>query len=169
MTKKVAPHSVSGRVVEDRVVDAQVRAVEVHLRALGAAYPVALHRDHVRRPVDRLEVVQQAVRVVGDLEEPLLELADLHFAAAALAVAVDHLLVGEHGLVDRAPVHRRLLAVGETLLEQLGEDPLGPAVVLRMVGGDLARPVDRDAPFHELAAELLDRPLGWTRADAGPS
>ena len=77
----------------------ELLAAEDHLRALGAADPVPLHRHDVRRPLDRLHVVEQAVGVVGDLEEPLLELLDLDQVAAALAAAVDHLLVREHGLV----------------------------------------------------------------------
>ena len=131
------------------------------LGALGAADPVALHRDHVLGPgLEQVEVGEQAVGVVGDPEEPLLEVARLDQRAAALAVAVDHLLVGEHGLVDRAPLHRRLGAVGEAALEQAQEDPLGPAVVGGLVAGDLARPVDRDAPGAELLAVGGDRGLG---------
>ena len=75
------------------------------------------------------EVVEQAVGVVGDAEEPLLELADLDERAGALAAPVDDLLVGEHRLVDGIPVDGRLLAVGEAALEELQEDPLRPAVV----------------------------------------
>ena len=145
---------------EDRVVDPQLLAAEDDLSALGAADPVLLHRDHVARPVDRLHVVEQAVRVVGDAEEPLLELPDLDDRAAALAAAVDHLLVGEHGLVLRAPLDRRLLAVGEAALVEAQEDPLGPAVVARLVGAELTRPVERDAPLAELAPELADGRLG---------
>ena len=145
---------------EDGVVDAHLRAGEGDLGALGAADPVALHRLDVMRPVDRVEVVQQAVGVVGDAEEPLLQLAQLDGGAAALAVAVDDLLVGQHGGVLGTPVDRGLLAVGQAALEQLQEDPLGPAVVARLVGAELARPVDRDAPGAELALEGGDRGVG---------
>jgi hypothetical protein len=108
-------------------------------------------------PLDRGEVLEQPVGVVGDLEEPLLELADLHLEAAALAAPVDDLLVGEHGLVVGTPLDRGLLAVGQAGLVELEEDPLRPAVVLGLVGAELARPVDRDAPLAELALELGDR------------
>ena len=149
---------------EDREVHLRLLAVEDHLRALGAADPVALHRDHPLRPgLQQLEVLQQPVGVVGDLEEPLLELADHDRRAAALAASVDHLLVGQHGLVLRAPLDRRALAVREPALEQLQEDPLRPAVVLRLVGAELAPPVDRDAPGAELAPELRDRRVGRPR------
>src|SRR5205814_4913044 len=62
--------------------------------------------------------------------------------------------------VVRAPVHRRLLAVGEAALEETQERPLGPAVVRRLVRAELPAPVDRYAPRAELLAELRDRRLG---------
>ena len=135
----------------------ELGAAERDLGAVAAADPVALHRLDVLGPVDRVEVVEQAVGVVGDAEEPLLELAQLDLVAAALAAAVDDLLVGEHGLVVGTPVDGRLLAVGQAALEELQEDPLGPAVVARLVGGDLARPVDRDPPRAERLLERGDR------------
>ena len=116
-----------------------------------------------------VEVVEEPVGVVGDLEEPLLELLLLDERAAALAVAVDDLLVGEDGGVDRAPLDGRLGAVGEAALEEAKEEPLGPAVVVGVGRGDLARPVDRDAPALELLAEGVDglaRRLGGVLAGA---
>jgi hypothetical protein len=110
----------------------------------------------VRGPGHRLEILEQPVGVVGDAEEPLLELTDLDDRAAALAAAVDHLLVGQHRGVLGTPVDRSLLAVGEPALEQAQEQPLRPAVVARLVGAELARPVDRDAPAPELLLELAD-------------
>ena len=80
--------------------------------------------------------------------------------AAALAAPVDHLLVGQHRGVLRAPVDRGLLAVGQPAVEQLQEDPLRPAVVARLVRAELARPVDRDAPRAHLLLEGRDRRLG---------
>ena len=83
---------------EDREVELELLAAEDDLGALGAADPVALHRDHVLGPgLEQVEVGEQALGVVGDLEEPLLELALHDLGAAALAAAVDDLLVGEHG------------------------------------------------------------------------
>ena len=154
---------------EDRVVDAELLAAERDLGALGAADPVLLHGHHVRRPLDVVDVLEQPVGVLGDAEEPLLELAHLDQRAAALAAAVDHLLVGQDGLVVGAPLDRRLLAVGEAALEQAQEDPLGPAVVARLVRAELARPVDRDAPPPELLLELRRSTPRWTRAGAARS
>ena len=52
------------------------------------------------------------------------------------------------------------LAIGQAALEELEEDPLRPAVVARLVGAELARPVDRDPPLAELALEGGDRRVG---------
>ena len=145
---------------EDRVVDPQLLVAEGDLRALRAPDPVALHRLDVRGPLDRVEVVEQAVGVVGDAEEPLLELAHLDEVAATLAAPVDDLLVGEDGLVVGAPLDGRLAAIGQAALEELEEDPLRPAVVARLVGPELARPVDRDPPLAELPLEGGDGGVG---------
>ena len=118
--------------------------------ALGAADPVALGGDDAVGPggLQVVQVVQQLLGVVGDLEVPLRQLALGHLGAAALAVTVDDLLVGQHGLVDRAPVDRALLAVGQPALAEAQEQPLGPAVVVRVGGVQGAAPV-------EAGAELL--------------
>ena len=59
---------------EDGEVELELLAAEGHLGALGAPDPVALHRHDVLGPaLEQLEVGEQAVGVVGDLEEPLLE------------------------------------------------------------------------------------------------
>ena len=160
-TKKVAPYSVSGRVVKTGQVDLELGLVEAHLGSVRAADPVALHRQHALGPVlEQRHVVEQPVGVRRDAEVPLLERARLDEASAALAVPVDDLLVREHRLVDGAPLDRRVLLVREPALVQLQEDPLRPAVVLGLVRRELARPVDRPAhPLH-LAADRGDVALG---------
>ena len=75
---------------------------------------------------------------------------------AALAQAGDHLLVGEHGLVVRAPVDRAVLAVGQPALEHLQEEPLVPAVVLRVAGVEHAVPVERAGVAAHRRLLLLD-------------
>ena len=131
------PNSVSGRVVKTvmRLVGGLAGGVaqrEVDLGAFAAADPVRLHRLDALGPARQLvEVVEQLLRVVGDLEVPLLELALLDHALAAPAHAVaDDLLVGEHRRAARAPVHRRGLALDQAALPDLQEDPLAPAVVV---------------------------------------
>ena len=119
--------------------------------------PVLLHRQHLLRPVgEALRRLEQLVGVLGDAQEPLLEVARRHLRAATPAGAVDHLLVGEHGLAARAPVHRRAAAVGEALLEHPQEEPLVPAVVLRLAGGELAAPGVADPEPLQLALHVRD-------------
>ena len=137
---------------------------EGDLRAFGAADPVALHHLDRLWPVDRGEV-EQLVGVVGDAEEPLLEVAGLDDRGAALAVAVaevvaQHLFVGQHGAAGGAPVGGGAVAVGQAVLVELEEPPLGPAVVLRVGGGEFAVPVEAGAHLLELAAHRLDVAVG---------
>ena len=146
---------------EDGDVLAPLLDPEVDLGALGAADPVPLARLDRIGPVDGVEVVEQRVGVVGDPEEPLLHHARLDERAAALAGAVaEHLLVREHGLVVRAPLHRRALAVGEPLLEEAEELPLLPAVVARIVGRDLPVPVHPPPHPAHRPADVDDVALG---------
>ena len=110
--------------------------LEAHLGTFGAANPVALHEQHAVGPLalQLLHVVQQLLGVVGDLEVPLVQGLLGHGGAAALAGTVDDLLISEHGLVLGAPVDHGVLAVRQTLLIELLEEPLGPLVVLHSLG-----------------------------------
>ena len=88
--------------------------------AVRAADPVRLHQAHLFRPIDqRIEIAQQLFGVVGDLEEPLRQLALLDERAGAPATAVDHLLVCEYGVINRVPIDLRGLAIGEAFFEQV--------------------------------------------------
>ena len=72
---------------------------EADQQAFRAADPVLLHQPHFFRPaVERVERVEQVAAKFGDREEPLRQLALLDQRAGAPAAAVDHLLVGQHGL-----------------------------------------------------------------------
>ena len=120
---------------------------KVHERAGGLADPILLHRDDALGPAHQLfHVVQERVGVGGNFPEPLLELALLdRRLLVPPAAAIDHLLVREHGLALRAPVHAALLAVGESALVHLEEEPLVPAVVFGRAGSDLAPPIVAEA------------------------
>ncbi len=131
--------------------------LEDQLRPLAPADPVALQREGAGRPVEVVEVAEQALGVPGDREEPLLEEALLDLGVGvALAVAVDHLLVGDDAFVLRAPVDRRLLAERQPRLEELQKNPLRPLVVAGVGGGELVPPVEHAAEALELAAERVD-------------
>ncbi len=115
---------------------------EIDFRAFAAADPVALHGAHFFRPAFELvQAVEQLIRVGGDAEEPLLEIALLDDGVFVTpAAAVDDLLVGEHGGALRAPVDLALLAVDQALLIHAQEEPLVPAIVVGQAGGDFRLP-----------------------------
>ena len=134
---------------------------EIELGALALADPVPLHGEHALRPAGQpVAPREQLLRVRGDLEEPPVDLAGRHLGIAAPAAAVLHLLVGQHRLTRRAPVHRRALPVRETALEHLDEYELLPLVVGRIAGRDLALPVVGDAHLLELRAHVVDVLVG---------
>ena len=134
---------------------------EIDLESLAAADPVALHRlDRIGPAVQGVQSVEQLLRVVRDLQEPLRNLAFFNDRAAAPASSIHHLLVGQHGLVDRIPVHDAVLAIDDALAEQAGEHQLFPAVIVRPAGRNFARPVDRVAKRLQLPTHVLDVGVG---------
>ncbi len=85
-------------------------------RTRGAPDPVALHLLDGIGPVERGEIVEQAVGVRGDAQHPLLQRPAIHGEVPALAATVaGHLLVREDGTETRAPVDRRVRLVGEAV------------------------------------------------------
>ena len=134
---------------------------EVDLGTFGATDPICLHRANRLRPVEPLKR-EELVGVVGDLEEPLREVALGNRSGAAPADAIDsfNLFACEGHLARRAPVDRRLLSIGNTLLVELQEDPLVPAEVDRVAGDDLALPIKRGAHAAQLAAHVLHVGVG---------
>jgi hypothetical protein len=96
----------------------------------------------------------------------LAELAALDRRPGAPAAAVDHLLVGEHGHVDRVPVDLALLAVDEAGLVEVEEQRLLVPVIIGLAGGEFAAPVDREAEQLQLPPHRLDvRPRPAPRMD----
>ena len=133
-----------------------------HLGAMRTPDPVALHRQYALGPVFQLiHVIEQTIGVVGDAEEPLVEIARLDLGAATLAAAVHDLLVGEHRLVLRTPLDGSRALVRQTALEHLKENPLRPAVVGRVRRRELATPVDRPAHAQHLLTDARDVVRGY--------
>ena len=149
-------------------VDGQLVGVMVNVKGdfhpFRTADPVALHGLHGVRPVVQLiQIVQQLIGVGGDFNKPLRDLFTLDFGVAAPAAAVDNLLVGQYGLVVRAPVHRGGFFVHQAFFVQLGEELLLPAVVFRGAGRQLAAPVIAEAQHFELVFHVGDVVVGPRR------
>ena len=93
---------------------------------LAFANPVLLHQAHFVRPTSQrgfvvtdLHMVQQLLRVMRDVEVVPRNLALLHQSAGAPTAAIDHLFIGQHGLVFRIPIHHLCFAIGDAFLEHL--------------------------------------------------
>ena len=143
--------------------------VKADFHALAAANPVVLHGQNFVGPVGQPAEIQQPISVVGDAEEPLLQIAAGDHGAAALAGAVQHLFVGQHGDAGGTPDHRGVGAVGQPLLVEFQEEPLVPVVILRQAADYLPFPIVNGADGAELAAHPLDvvhRPLVGVDAPA---
>ncbi len=116
---------------------------EADLHAARLADPVALHGLDLFGPAIQLvQALQELIRVGGDLEVIHGDFALFDQRARAPAATVDDLLVCQYGLVNRVPVDGAVLAVDDALFVQAGEQPLLPAVVVRLAGRDFACPVD---------------------------
>ena len=127
------------------------------LQPLRLADPVFLHQPHFVRPgFQFVQSGQQILGKIGDLQKPLAELALLDRSAGAPALAIDHLLVGEHRHIDRIPVDRRFLAIDQTAFEQVNEQRLFLAIIIRLAGRQFAAPVKGKAQRLQLAAHCRD-------------
>ena len=128
-------------------------------QALRTPDPVLLHEPDFFRPaLEMIEARQEIVGIVGDLEEPLGELAALDRRARAPATPIDHLLVGEHRLIDRVPIDLRFLARDQASFEEIEEQLLLVPVIARIASRDLARPVERQP--HRLQLRPHGRDIG---------
>ena len=130
--------------------------LEYDVRSLRTADPVALHRLDAVRPVELLQIFQEAVGICGNLQHPLPHQPLFHGIAGLDILAVLHLLVGEHGSLGRAPVHRHFRLIGQSALEQFQEDPLRPTHIPRFCRRQLPVPVVGEAQPLHLRAKSLD-------------
>ena len=122
---------------------------------------MALHDLDLLGPVHAVHVVKELLGVSGDPVEPLLHVSLLDRVARAFAGAVaQDLLVGQHCLAARTPVDRCVVAVDETRLVELQEDPLGPPDVRRVVALHRPAPVVDGADPPQRGREGLDVGVG---------
>ena len=137
--------------------------LKTHGHAARFANPVALHGFHLFRPVQAVQIGQQLLGVIGDFEVVHRDFALFHQRAGTPAASVNHLLVRQHGLVNRVPVHCAQLLVHNAFFKQLGKQELFPAVVFGATGGDFALPIQRKAQALQLLAHIGNvfiRPFG---------
>ena len=145
-----------------------VRQIEREAHAFRTSDPVLLHElNFFRPPLQAVQRLEKIVAIRGDLEKPLRELAALNGRAGAPAAAVDHLFIGENGLIDRVPVHIGFGAIDEFAFVKFDEQLLLMLVVTRIAGRELSAPVDGQSHRFELFAHRGDVAVGpLERVDA---
>ena len=130
--------------------------LERNVCAFGAAYPVPLHELDRLRPVQAVQVREEALGIGGDLQNPLADALTGNGGSAAFTLAVLHFLIGQARLAGGAPVNGALRFIGQALFEEFEEYPLGPAVVIPAGGVHFPVPVVGEAQGLDLGAELAD-------------
>ena len=90
---------------------------KAHACAMRAADPVALHQLDRLRPIESVEVVDQAVGIRRDAHRPLAHVALKHRIVADVAAALcRHFLIGEDRAETWAPVDRCVGEIDETVV-----------------------------------------------------
>ena len=86
-----------------------------HLQTLRATDPVLLHQPDLVGPAafQLLQAFDQVVGIVGDAQEPLVQLAFLDHGPRAPAPTVDHLFIGQNRLIHRIPVHHGIFFINQ--------------------------------------------------------
>ena len=135
----------------------QAGNVEAEFQAFTAADPVLLHSLDAFRPArQEFQIVEQAVCVVGDFEEPLFQVLFDDRCVAAPAFAFDDLFVGQYGVAFFAPVDFSFFAVSQAAFVEQFKDPLRPFIVFFVARSDFAVPVIRQAQGFLLACHVFN-------------
>ncbi len=111
-----------------------------------------------------IQTGQQLIGVRSDLEVVHRDFALFYQRIRTPAATINHLLVGQYGLIDRIPVNGTDFLVNDAFFVQLREQPLLPTVIVRLAGGNLARPINRQTQLSELCLHIghvLVSPSGW--------
>ena len=136
---------------------------KINFRAGGTADPVFLLCLHALGIIHEIEIVDEAIRIRGDFKHPLRLDFMHHRAAAAFTHAFHDFLIGKNTFAGGAPVDGHLFFIGETVLEELQENPLRPFVIIRVCGVDFTGPIKRNTQRADLllkACNVLLRYLG---------
>ena len=129
---------------------------EAYLGSFATSYPIALHSHGLFGPLHNGKV-QQALRVIGDFQQPLVDLFANNGATTAFTGAIgQNLLVRQNGIATWTPVGWRLGAIGQAVLVELQEQPLCPLVIVRQAGDYFTLPVPLSAHHTQLFTHFVD-------------
>ena len=90
----------------------------LHLGTFATAYPVLLCLLDAVAPLDGIQAIQKSLGICAHTQTPLAHLLLLHGISAALAHAVDNLIVGQYGTQFGAPVYHCLAQEGYAVVHQ---------------------------------------------------
>ena len=130
---------------------------EFELKPPRFSDPVPLHQPDLLRPsFQTVDGCKQLFGVVADPEKPLVQRLAFDLRAGPPTLAVDHLLIGKHRLINGIPVHDRFLAVNKAFFHHVQEHGLLRAVVFGVAGREFAAPIDGESELHELLPHVGD-------------
>src|SRR4029077_4779083 len=98
--------------------------LEIDLRALASANPVALEQFDSFGPIQFVESLEQPLRKSSDTQHPLPHRSSHNRKSADFALSVYNLLVGQNCAEFLAPVHRDISDISEPDTVRIGS-PIG--------------------------------------------
>ena len=133
---------------------------ESKTHAGGFANPVFLHHFDALWPLQAIQILEQHIGVIGNRHVIHGDISLFNHSARAPAFAVNDLFIGQHGLVNRVPVHGACFLVHNAFLKHLQKQPLVPLVVIGFAGGYFLGPVNRQTHRFHLFFHVVDVAVG---------
>ncbi|MBF5060102.1 hypothetical protein NEPTK9_001630 [Candidatus Neptunochlamydia vexilliferae] len=107
-------------------------------------------------PVEKVEIFQQTLGILGDLQDPLSKWPSFNRVASLFSLSILHLFIGKDRSQLGAVVDQDLRLVGKPLFIELGEDPLSPFIVVGVARRKLPLPIVAKAQRLELSPVGID-------------
>src|SRR6266404_5006799 len=90
-----------------------IRNLKVDFGAFASSDPISLEQFDSFRPVESFELVDQSLRIGRDAQHPLPHWPAHNWKSADLALAIDHLFIGQDGAQFGAPIHWHICHIGQ--------------------------------------------------------
>ena len=107
-----------------------------------------------------IKTFKELLRICSDFQHPLGFDSSGNLSTAAFTLSVNNFLVSKAAFTGGTPVDWHLRLICQSLFKQFQENPLRPAVIIRIGGIDFALVIERKTKLFELTAEVVDIFLG---------